>query len=222
MITTRPSQNFAKFKLEKSHSGSELIILAIPSDLDVAISYHQQIKLYDSDPDKKNESSIALFVQKAGTESINFEVGELTSKTLPGKCLQADYHQPNDLSLDEIVGCCRSAKIQHNIGLIIFDDYQVLLKSILNSERLEKSKIGIDIDSIEVSRALEKMTKELNVTVIIIYKLQDDIPKDIPAMNYLRSSGLEVSADTIILVGNESVECQPINISIIKNRNGRK
>lgn len=102
----------------------------------------------------------------------------------------------SDVTIKTLVSKCRKLKREKNLGLIIIDYIQLMSSGNRNESR--QNEVA------EISRALKKLAKELNVPVIALSQLSRNVESrenKRPMLSDLRESGaIEQDADVVMFI----------------------
>ena len=126
----------------------------------------------------------------------------------------------------EIASQCRRLKAQHGLDLIVVDYIQLMNSDVKDANQGRQNEVA------SITRALELITKELNVPVIALSQLKRDAEiRNIkgektgePVLSDLRESGaIEQDADIVLFIHreqNEQTGSTKHSLIVAKHRNG--
>lgn len=183
-------------------------------------------------------SSAYLFGGKKPTEEV-LEREKMASKRMMELAKNIIVSAKQNLTISQLKAVARDMKNNNNIE-ILFIDYLSLIKA--DIERRESWE-----NMAEISRELNALSKELNITVVVLSQLNREAEKSEPNMANIRNSGaIEQDADVVMFLSDptrtetskkgtyysvkykddtEVISCEkakPIKIDIAKNRNGEQ
>ncbi len=145
----------------------------------------------------------------------NFEDIERVSKDFSKKNIRIDGR--SGVKPSELYRRAHQRKISSGLD-VIYVDYLQLMNS---DEKTENNQARVT----SISRALKKIAKDLNVTVVALAQLNREVENrenKIPRNSDLRESGsIEADADVILLLSNDKEACPYVlDVHVSKNRFG--
>jgi len=171
-----------------------------------------------------------LFSLESNVDAQNLRNGSLSDQEWEKLIESAGVIGKSNLFIDDTAGIsisemrskCRKFKLEHNIKMVIIDYLQLMSGSGRSESRQQEVS--------EISRALKKLARELNVPVLALSQLSRAVeqrPDKRPMMSDLRDSGaIEQDADVVMFIYRDDYYRQDsekkgiAEIIIGKQRNG--